>query len=149
MHCVLHKDKSQLHLVFLTIFSKKRFKDEIELDNIGTDGTLELAAVSFSDEATYKCTTETEAGVSQSEEAIVQVKGKAVKMFKVLTFKMLNNYMLLDTYIFIVRCNTCYRYVDLLILQYTLIKHGNDTNLSELFKTLAFINVQTILIYIC
>ena len=39
------------------------------------NGTLSMPAVTSDDAATYKCSTETEAGVSLSDEAVVIVKG--------------------------------------------------------------------------
>lgn len=52
------------------------FKDEIEIENTGTNGKLELKSLSQLDSGRYKCSAETDAGVSQSEEAVLTIKGK-------------------------------------------------------------------------
>ena len=45
------------------------------MESKGTNGTLTLAAVTLNDAGVYKCTAETTAGVSQSDEAVLTVKG--------------------------------------------------------------------------
>ena len=52
-----------------------RLKDDIEIENKGTDGTLVLEAVTANDAGVYKCTAETIAGVSQSDEAVLTITG--------------------------------------------------------------------------
>jgi len=51
----------------------KWLKDDTELENIGIDGTLTIRSATKSDAGTYKCATETLAGVSLSEAAQVSV----------------------------------------------------------------------------
>jgi len=51
----------------------KWFKDDIELDNIGINGTLTIRSASQSDAGSYKCATETLAGVTLSEEAQISI----------------------------------------------------------------------------
>lgn len=52
-----------------------RFKNGIELENAGTNGTLMFTAVQKSDSGSYHCYTETDAGVTLSEDVQVEVKG--------------------------------------------------------------------------
>ena len=52
-----------------------RYKDDIEVENEGTNGTLILTAVTANDAGVYKCTAETTAGVSQSDEAVLTIAG--------------------------------------------------------------------------
>ena len=59
-----------------------RFKDNIEIENKGTNGTLTLAAVTLADAGVYKCTAETTAGVSQSDEASLTIKGSIFNIRK-------------------------------------------------------------------
>ena len=45
------------------------------MEGQGTDGVLTLANLSKEDAGQYKCSSETEAGVSQTPEALLVVKG--------------------------------------------------------------------------
>ncbi|XP_060586710.1 cartilage intermediate layer protein 1-like [Ruditapes philippinarum] len=51
----------------------KWFKNGIELENLGTNGTLKFSSVQKSDSGSYHCYTETEAGVTLSEDVQVEV----------------------------------------------------------------------------
>ena len=59
----------------LVIFAYDRFKDGIEIENFGTNGSLTLSFLSLNKAGRYWCSAETEAGVSQSDEAVLVVKG--------------------------------------------------------------------------
>ncbi|XP_045182009.2 cartilage intermediate layer protein 1-like [Mercenaria mercenaria] len=56
----------------------KWYKNGKELENQGVDGTLTVLSSTKDDAAVYKCTTESEAGISQSSEAIVSIKDDSV-----------------------------------------------------------------------
>ena len=55
-----------------------RYKNNIELEGSGTGGVLTLVNLSKDDAGQYKCSSETEAGVSQTPEALLVVKGTCV-----------------------------------------------------------------------
>ena len=54
---------------------KYRYKDDNEIEGSGTDGVLKLVDLSKDDTGKYKCSSETEAGVSHTPEALLVVKG--------------------------------------------------------------------------
>jgi hypothetical protein len=66
----------------------RRFKNGRELENVGTNGTLILSSVQKSDSGSYHCYTETEAGVSLSEDVQVEVQGYIERvLFYIFFFK--------------------------------------------------------------
>ena len=69
------------------------------MEGQGTDGVLTLANLSKEDAGRYKCSSETEAGVSQTPEALLVVKGTSMSCsFCYLSDYMLKGHLLTITY---------------------------------------------------